>query len=469
MPAKRALVVDDSRSARAFLTRLLDKYGLEVHPADSAEAAIQHLTSHQPDVIFMDHLMPGMDGFQAVQAIKANPMTASIPIVMYTSQEGELYLGQAQALGAFGVLPKQIKPADIAQVLQQLHLIEERRFPLDADKADDRGSAERRAGDAVMQRLEEMTVATRAAQAAGIEPPRLGTLPPASGLPPPLTAPPSVATLSPQRAPAAAGIDSAEFRRQLEVAFEQQSERLRREWRQGLAELPQPPAPPESNAWSRGLYAALMTVVAIVLGALWLQAEVDRRALRVQLAQVAGDRVLTSSSEPATLAAAVPAEAPAATLPRAPVLLPVAYGEQALAGDRVGSVQSVLSQLAATGFQGTVDIQVYPATFCLVGSSTEGYVLAPDTVAVSACTLMGNPAAEAAGGDGLRESVPFGTVLQEFGRQHPGIELRVVAGTLEQALRPYPQTNGSTVPSAGDWNAAAKANSRVEVRWRPRS
>lgn len=460
MPAKRALVVDDSRSARAFLTRLLDKYGLEVHPAESAEAAIQYLTSHQPDVIFMDHLMPGMDGFQAVQAIKANPMTASIPIVMYTSQEGELYLGQAQALGAFGVLPKQIKPADIAQVLQQLHLIEERRFPLDADKADGRANTERRAGDAVMQRLEEMTVATRAAQAAGVAPPPL---------PAPLTAPPSVAPLPSHRVAAAVGMDSAEFRRQLEVAFEQQSERLRREWRQGLAELPQPPPPPESNAWSRGLYAVLMTVAAIVLAALWLQAEVDRRALRVQLAQVAGDRVLTSSSEPATLAAAAPAEAPVATLPRAPVVLPVAYGEQALAGERVASVQMVLSQLAAAGFQGNVDIQVYPATFCLVGSSTEGYALAPDGVAVSACTLMGNPAADAVGGEGLRESVPFGNLLQEFRRQHPGIELRVVAGTLEQALRPYPQTNGTTVPSAGDWNAAAKANSRVEVRWRARS
>ena len=65
----------------------------------------------------MDHLMPGMDGFQAVQAIKNNPRTATIPIMMYTSQEGELYLGQARALGAVGVLPKQIKQADVSKVL----------------------------------------------------------------------------------------------------------------------------------------------------------------------------------------------------------------------------------------------------------------------------------------------------------------------------------------------------------------
>ncbi len=47
--------------------------------------------------------------------------------MMYTSQEGELYLGQARALGAVGVLPKQIKPADVSKVLYQLHLVVDRR------------------------------------------------------------------------------------------------------------------------------------------------------------------------------------------------------------------------------------------------------------------------------------------------------------------------------------------------------
>ena len=97
MGAKRALIVDDSKSARLFLARILEKYELDVDNAENAEAAIEYLTTHRPDVIFMDHMMPGMDGFQAVQAIKNNPRTATIPIMMYTSQEGELYLGQARA------------------------------------------------------------------------------------------------------------------------------------------------------------------------------------------------------------------------------------------------------------------------------------------------------------------------------------------------------------------------------------
>ncbi len=125
MSAKRALIVDDSRSARAFLSRILERYQLQVDNAASAEEALDYLTRSRPDVIFMDHLMPGMDGFQALTAIKNDPRTATIPIMMYTSQEGELYLSQARALGALGVLPKQTKPADVSRALEQLHLLGE--------------------------------------------------------------------------------------------------------------------------------------------------------------------------------------------------------------------------------------------------------------------------------------------------------------------------------------------------------
>ena len=148
MSGKRALIVDDSKSARLFLSRILEKYELEVDSAESAEQAIEYLAHHRPDVIFMDHLMPGMDGLQAVQAIKNNPRTATIPIMMYTSQEGELYLGQARALGAVGVLPKQIKQADVSKVLYQLHLVPDRRTsvqssfrPLTVDPLSDTAAA----------------------------------------------------------------------------------------------------------------------------------------------------------------------------------------------------------------------------------------------------------------------------------------------------------------------------------------
>src|SRR6202042_3356306 len=132
MSRKRALVVDDSKSARGILSRMLEKYDIEVDMAEAAENAIDYLQHNRPDAIFMDHLMPGMDGLQAVQAIKSNPQTAMIPIMMYTSQEGELYVGQARALGAMGVLPKQVRPVDVSKVLYELHLLPDRREMGDA-------------------------------------------------------------------------------------------------------------------------------------------------------------------------------------------------------------------------------------------------------------------------------------------------------------------------------------------------
>jgi CheY-like chemotaxis protein len=124
---KRALIVDDSKSARLVLRRMLENYDLAVDTVESAPQALDYLTQNRPDAIFMDHMMPGMDGFEAVKAIKSNPDTATIPVMMYTSKGGDLYLGQARALGAVGVLPKSVAPAELFQSLKKVGLVKERR------------------------------------------------------------------------------------------------------------------------------------------------------------------------------------------------------------------------------------------------------------------------------------------------------------------------------------------------------
>ena len=103
---------------------MLETHSLAVDTAETAELALDYLNDKRPDVIFMDHMMPGMDGLEAVSAIKNNPDTATIPIMMYTSQKGELYVGQARALGAVGVLPKEVEPVEVSKVLTSLRVIE---------------------------------------------------------------------------------------------------------------------------------------------------------------------------------------------------------------------------------------------------------------------------------------------------------------------------------------------------------
>lgn len=106
MQNRTALIVDDSRTASQMLRLMLEREEFQVDVLGCAEDALGYLRDHRPGIIFMDHLMPGMDGFQAVKEIKSASATATIPIVMYTANSGELYVGQAHALGAADILPK---------------------------------------------------------------------------------------------------------------------------------------------------------------------------------------------------------------------------------------------------------------------------------------------------------------------------------------------------------------------------
>lgn len=123
MATKLALVVDDSRMARHMLSKMLTEQGIEVDTVESGEAALGYLCDKKPSMIFMDHTMPGMDGFQTLRAIKNDPHTAAIPIIMYTSKEGEMYESQARALGAVDVIPKTLKPLQLTKVLERQNLL----------------------------------------------------------------------------------------------------------------------------------------------------------------------------------------------------------------------------------------------------------------------------------------------------------------------------------------------------------
>lgn len=120
MQIKLALVVDDSKSARFSLKKLLQKQGIDTDFAESAGDALNYLETRRPDVIFMDHLMPGMDGFDATKAIKGNASTADIPVIMCTSKEGSDYAEQAMGAGAYAILPKPAPEATLMAVLNQL-------------------------------------------------------------------------------------------------------------------------------------------------------------------------------------------------------------------------------------------------------------------------------------------------------------------------------------------------------------
>jgi CheY-like chemotaxis protein len=422
MGAKRALIVDDSKSARLFLARALEKYDIDVDSAETAEAAIDYLSSNRPDVIFMDHQMPGMDGLQAVQHIKNDPRTATIPIMMYTSQEGELYLGQARALGAIGVLPKQIKPTDVSKVLYQLHLVPDRR------------STEQSSFTALNVRLE------RAGE---------GAMPPGA----------KALTDSTLRE------HFAELRRALVAGVDTQTDRITGEVRALLLEMLPPNAGPPPRArppWG-WLVACAALVIALVSSALWWRSVQLLEDLSAQVAQL---RSQTLAGIPSATAAPALAAATVAVPPAAPEVKPlvvgVPYGADALGGARLDLIRQFLYRLAKQKVNGVAEIRTYAGRFCLVGNALDGYSPAPDELAFAKCDLVGNPSEDATSA-AQRTPLALANLIAELrSSTHGALEVQLAAGDAAAVATPYPALSADL--TAGEWNRAAAANNRVEIR-----
>jgi CheY-like chemotaxis protein len=127
MSSIKALVVDDSKSARFSLRKMLKQYDVEADIVESGAEALEFLRNaeHAPCVIFMDHMMPDMDGFETTRAIIADEGIGEIPIIMCTSNEGEDYLAEAKGIGAHGTISKPPTPEGLKAVIDNLECEQE--------------------------------------------------------------------------------------------------------------------------------------------------------------------------------------------------------------------------------------------------------------------------------------------------------------------------------------------------------
>lgn len=121
MAIHKILVVDDSPTDRQFLLETLAKQGYQVVTAESGEEAIAKAKSEGPDLILMDVVMPGLNGYQATRSITRDDSTKDIPVIMCTSKGAETDKIWGMRQGAIDYLVKPIDPAQLLSKIAGIH------------------------------------------------------------------------------------------------------------------------------------------------------------------------------------------------------------------------------------------------------------------------------------------------------------------------------------------------------------
>ncbi|NQW93440.1 MAG: response regulator [Polaromonas sp.] len=120
MMIKKILVVDDSKTELMFLTGLLGKNGFTVKTAENAEDAFRRLAEDKPELILMDVVMPGQNGFQLTRAISRDPLYSDIPIIMCTSKNQETDRVWSMRQGARDYITKPVNAEELMAKISAL-------------------------------------------------------------------------------------------------------------------------------------------------------------------------------------------------------------------------------------------------------------------------------------------------------------------------------------------------------------
>ena len=113
MPIHKILLVDDSKTELHVLSELLGKKGYQVRTAENGEEALRRLQEDKPDLILMDVVMPGQNGFQLTRAITRDPQFASVPVIICTSKNQETDRVWGIRQGAKDYVVKPVDPDEL--------------------------------------------------------------------------------------------------------------------------------------------------------------------------------------------------------------------------------------------------------------------------------------------------------------------------------------------------------------------
>lgn len=121
-PKLKVMVVDDSKTIRRTAETLLSKAGYQVFTASDGFSALAEIVDHQPDIIFMDIMMPRLDGYQTCALIKNNEKFHNTPIIMLSSKDGLFDRARGRIVGSDKYLTKPFTKEELLGAIQEYAL-----------------------------------------------------------------------------------------------------------------------------------------------------------------------------------------------------------------------------------------------------------------------------------------------------------------------------------------------------------
>ncbi|MDY6877415.1 MAG: response regulator [Chloroflexota bacterium] len=119
----KILVVDDSALMRRLIQKVLQTAGYEVICAADGQEGLDKIAAEKPDMVIMDRNMPQVDGMEALRALRTNPVTSSLPVLVTSARLGFAEAAEMQTAGANGLIPKPFQSKQLLAIIRQ-HLSE---------------------------------------------------------------------------------------------------------------------------------------------------------------------------------------------------------------------------------------------------------------------------------------------------------------------------------------------------------
>lgn len=120
MPNNRILIVEDEESLLKLESILLTSRGYHVRGVTDGAAALKEIVENPPDLVLLDIMMPGIDGFEVCRRIKEDPLTSGIPVVMLTAKKSSMDQSRGMQVGADAYITKPFKSVKIMEVIEGL-------------------------------------------------------------------------------------------------------------------------------------------------------------------------------------------------------------------------------------------------------------------------------------------------------------------------------------------------------------